>query len=163
MEYENNVIDFSTTVVEGGTKCQYSFTAPRPERPNTPLSMAQRATHVHQHLQKVLAIEHPRLSLDCVYTFNPKGTCRFLEGGDITIWFRQGAVVIGKTDRGVYENDSPDVKGDAVTSCNVEAKLQTNVQSLVDIETQLVANMHLSASHTIAQGLLSGQINPKRL
>ena len=91
------------------------------------------------------------IAVEPEFTINPKGTCRFSGGGVITIRSSGGVAVLGGTDMGLYgdDTDSPHVKGDAVTSGSLEAKMPTNPQPLKDVEIQLMANLHQSAFHCV--------------
>ena len=85
---------------------------------------------------------------------------RFSGGGDITITSCAGPVVLGGTTTEDQDEVIPLKDGDCATSCSIENKQPTNTQKYDDVEFQLLANMHLSASECLATALMKGSIDP---
>ena len=67
---------------------------------------------------------------------------------------------------GVYNDEeevTPLKEGDVPTITNIENKLPTNPMTYEEMEKQLFANMHLSASKAMITGLISGEIDPSEV
>ena len=86
--------------------------------------------------------------------------CRFSGGGDLTVHVTSGPVVIGGTSIGDDDDSITPLKnGDCPTTSNVEKKHPVNTKSYEDTEMQLFANMHLSASQFIVEGLVEQSLS----
>ena len=108
---------------------------PRPARPDTPLSEKQQTENLIHHLDQFFSVEKLPLSMRVYHGSKFSDLCWFSGGGDVTIYAKDGVVIIGGTC--IDDLMTPWREGDVpITSC-IENKLTMNTTSYEDTELQL--------------------------
>ena len=155
--------DADVNCVMDGDKVHVTYKVITAPRPHIPLSEKQRTQNLLYHLEKYILEKNLPLDLKSPRKTNIANLCRFTGGGDVTVSARKGVVVIGGTSVIDERDITPLKEGDVTTTTSVETKLPTNPTTYRDAEQQLFANMHMSASEAVIDGLLCGEIEPSEV